>query len=460
MREFELVIDEALRNGLSPEQMTPDNLQVLYKAYGFRCGKIGLEKYSVLTNPLDGVVDTDSNWPYPVVFSGELYNLVYVRDLTAGEDRIYSFNDDFTAPTLIATIDHAVIGIGTLPEVVDFGEYLFLTNGVAMVYYDVATTTWQKVTSITEVPLMRTICNFKGQAVGGHIESAWYDCDETYYVWSNIGSMDFTLSRYNEAGYRRDPYGGEVVHTRRLGDTVVGYSTEGIILLFPAEQTFGTKEIYDTGILNRGAQAGSLSKHVFVDADCNIVEITSEGIKELGYAHLIRPLSTEDVIVNYDPLTKDFYIGNSEITYLLSSTGLTEIQQHPSTVFKIAKQSYCIPDTEDDDFRPLIIGESFNFGYAGQKTVFALEADYFNGSTAMMGVDLSYDMNSWIESQFSRLNDQGTTSYIAAGNQFRIKLKFDIISDGFRISYMKARYKMTDLRGIRGVYAPPPRGQS
>ena len=27
------------------------------------------------------------------------------------------------------------------------------------------------------------------------------------------------------------------------------------------------------------------------------------------------------------------------------------------------------------------------------------------------------------------------------------------------IDYIKVRYKMTDLRGIRGVYAPPLRGQ-
>jgi hypothetical protein len=57
------------------------------------------------------------------------------------------------------------------------------------------------------------------------------------------------------------------------------------------------------------------------------------------------------------------------------------------------------------------------------------------------------------------VNNMGIASITAAGNFLRFRMTFGTLYNGFKISYMKVRFKMTDLRGIRGVYAPPPRGQ-
>jgi len=78
-----------------------------------------------------------------------------------------------------------------------------------MIYWNTISNAWHKIVTSPTIPMMRTVCNFKGQAVGGGVLSPWYDCDETFYVWSKIGSIDFTPDQDNESGYRRCPYGGK-----------------------------------------------------------------------------------------------------------------------------------------------------------------------------------------------------------------------------------------------------------
>lgn len=462
MREFELIIDEALKKGLAPEAVVPLNSQWLYECLGFRCGRLGLEAFVEGTNPLPSTVDMYYNWPFPQMIMGDAWNILVIRDSVSDEDIVYLVSADMTTITHIFTIDALTFGNGALMEVADFGEYAFMTNGVIMIYWDTALASWIPTIATPTIPLMNTICNFKGQGVGGGVRSTWYDCDETFYIWSKIGNMDFTSEQDNEAGYRRCPYGGTVYHTRRLGDGVIGYSSKGITLLFPVESpvtTFGFKMLINVGILNKGAMNGDENRQVYVGTDLVVREVTKEGIKELGFKHLMDNLDNEDIIVSYDKSKRDFYIGNSEKTYLLSEYGMTEIQQHPSTVWRIDPDKvHILPDTVDD-FYPLITSEAFDFGYKGQKTIQTIETDAFLMEDPYAAVDYAFDQNVWGSSSFKPINNMGIATVPSAGNLFRFKVRFNTVYDLFRISYIKSRYKMTDLRGIRGVYAPPLRGQ-
>jgi len=462
MREYELIIDDALKNGLSPEIITPFNTQVLYKCLGFRCGRLGLEAYKELNNPLPITVDMMYAWPWPQMMNGEKYNILVIRDDFSEEDIVYEISDDNSTATVIFIIDALSYGKGTLMEVADFGKYLFMTNGVIMIYWDVDINDWRKVTVHDNIPMMRTICNFKGQAFGGNVVSSWHDCDETFYIWSKIGEMDFTPTLRNTEGFRRCPYGGEVMHVRRLGDNIIGYSDKGITLIMPVNSpvtTFGFVEVYDKGIINRGAQDGSLKDHLFVDKDYNLVRILSKELpKVLGYQSQMQELEGEDIIVKYDTRLDDYYIGNSTKTFLLSSKGLTEIPQHPSALWMRGKESYIIPDTVND-YEPEIITEKFNMEFSGEKTSTTIETDAINHTEPKAGVDYAYELGNVSIGEYNPINNMGIASITTASNFFRIKLKFNSILESFRISYMKLRYKMTDLRGIRGVYAPPPRGQ-
>ena len=462
MREYELIIQDALKNGLTPFDITPFNTQILEELLGFRCGRAGLERYIALDNPLPAIPDMYYNWPFPQFITGERYNFLIVRDLFAHEDRIYSISDDHLTVTFMFAVDELTFGVGTLMEVADFGLYAFMTNGVIMIYWDVGLGDWNEVIASANIPMMRTVCNFKGQAVGGNIVSVWHDCDEKYYVWSNIGEINFNLGRKNEAGYKRDPYGGEVYHTRRLGDNVIGYSSKGVTILSPVSSpaaTFGFTEVSDIGLINRGAINGNFDRHVYVGEDYILREVTKQGVKELGYKTFMKNLKGEDIIVSYEPSNKDFYIGNSKKTYLLSPHGLSEVTQHPSTVWRRDSDSHLLPDTIDTD-KPVICTGIFDMGYKGQKTVVSMETDAMPVEGSEAGIDWANDLSSWGMEHYKPINNMGIAAITAAGNMFRFRLRFETFYEVSMIGYLKVRYKMTDLRGIRGVYAPALRGQA
>ncbi len=467
MREFELIIDEAFAKGLSPEDNPPTNSQLLKECLGYKCSGGALEAAKILTNPLPSALSLDYVWPYPQLIVGEGYNILIVRDGISGNDTIYMVSDDHQTLTQLFEVS-GIIYSPTLMEIADFAEYIFMTNGAIMIYWDARSAVWQRIGDSDIIPSMRTVANFKCQAVGGCILSDWYDCDETFYVWSKIGSMDFTPGNDNEAGYRRCPYGGTVYHTRRLGDAIIGYSSKGITSIFPASSktleygtgaTFGFNELGGVGLINRGAVNGSLQRQVFVGSDYILREITSEGSKELGYQRYMKELAGEDIIVSYDDAEGDFYIGNSSKTFLLSKQGMTEVLQHPSAVWKLNGGVHMLPDTVDGD-EPYICTEIFDMSYRGSKTVFSIESDASLWVIpGVAGVDWSNDSMNWGTEIYKPINSEGIAFNIVAGHGLRFRLKFGSILENAKISYMKVRYKMTDLRGIRGVYAPPPRGQ-
>ena len=456
MREYEVTIDKALTKGLAPEPL-PINAEFLYQCLGFRCGKARLEPHILLTDPIPVTVDKYYDWPFPQFFVGDAFNILVIRDTVNQQDSVYSVSADHLTVTHIFDVDELTFGKGTLMEYADFGEYAIMMNGVIMIAWDPTLGVWVPSLATATVPLMKTICNYKGQAVGGGIVAGtWHDCDETFYIWSRIGAMDFTPEQSNEAGYRRCPYGGVIQNVRRLGESVVGYSSKGVTILhtIPEPATLGFKEICEIGIINQGAINGSLARHIFIGEDYSVREVTVKGMTELGYQSYIEQLIGEDIIVSYDPSRQDFYIGNSTKTFLLSSYGMTEVLQHPSAVWRSNNASYMIPDIVDSSL-PIITTEPLDMGYAGQKTTSTIESDAMVVDSPEAGVDHTNDNNLWGIATFKPINNQGIATVIASGNAFRVSLRFSEIHNNTRISYIKARFKMTDLRGMRGIYAPP-----
>lgn len=343
MREFELTIDEAFTKGLRPERRVPRNSQVLTECLGFRIGKYGIEGSRTILNPIPPTVDLFYNWPFPQFIKGERYRFLIVRDHINLEDAVYSLNADYSIATHIFSVDELTFGLGTLMEVADFGHYAFMTNGVIMIYWDTTIPDWHEIVASATIPMMRTVCNFKGQMIGGCVLSDWFGCDETFIVWSKIGHADFTPDKRNESGYRRDPFGGEVYHVRRLEDNVVVYSSKGITMMHPVSgpaSTFGFKELHDVGLANRGAVNGNLKEHLFVDVDHYVWKLNKGGLTRLGYQEYIDNLVYGDIIVNYDSDEGDFYISaaDSPVTSMPTTSA-------PTTIVTTSPPTTCPPTT-------------------------------------------------------------------------------------------------------------------
>jgi hypothetical protein len=117
-----------------------------------------------------------------------------------------------------------------------------------------------------------------------------------------------------------------------------------------------------------------------------------------------------------------------------------------------------IPDTEDSA-KHYFCTEIFDMGFKGLKTVFGIETDAMPIVDGEAGIDWAHDLITWDMEHYKPINNMGVASPIVSGNLFRFRLRFGAIYEGSRIGYIKVRYKMTDLRGLRGVYAPGLRGQ-
>ena len=456
MREYELVIDEALKGGLNSSDDTPTNTQTLTECFGLRLGLSGLEAYKYADNPL--LVQLSYSHPFPQYIQGNTYDFLISRSTADQLLYIYTVSDN--TPTLITTIDEKVYGLGGLFTLADFGRYIFLTNGLVSIIYDVTSGAFTTMTYSSTIPLIKHVTNFKGQMFGGNVNSSWYDCNSHYYIWSNIGNLNFTINQQNEAGYRICPFGGEVLGVKLLGDSLIGYSSKGIVEITPVIEpttSFKFSPIQSTGLLNEGALAGDITKHVFISNDHYLYTITNKGISMLGYRQYMTRLIDDKVVISYDKLNKDFYISDGTTAFLLSPKGLTEIPQTPSTVWSDSNNVYMLPDTLSNPL-PYLTTAPFDMGYSGQKTTFVVESDAYGFNSAFAIVNI-FNQGSWKSLNYQQLNDMGVSTNIASSNLFKFTLNFSDITKEFNISRITVRYKMTDLRSIRGVYAPPIRGQ-
>jgi archaellum component FlaG (FlaF/FlaG flagellin family) len=94
-------------------------------------------------------------------------------------------------------------------------------------------------------------------------------------------------------------------------------------------------------------------------------------------------------------------------------------------------------------------------GYAGQKTITTIETDAMVVDEPEVEIDYSNNLTTWASTLYKPMNNQGISAITISGNAFKVNIRFAEIHNNTRISYIKVRFKMTDLRGMRGVYAPP-----
>lgn len=453
MREFETIIDY-ISKGLRPRGRSSRNVEGLTECYNLRCGSRGLEFYQPLTDPLSNI-NLKPSWPFPQLLNSNKYRFLIIRDSAAGEDLIYEVASDWSL-TLILAVDVVTFGTGFRWSVADFDEYVLLTNGVVMVYRDTVADAFIPTLTLTNTPRCNTVCDFKGQLIGGAVRSSWYDGDTSSIIWSDIGSISCTPDEKNEAGFRRHPYEGEVYQVMRLGDNVIVYGSRGVMAMRPAQQTFQFVELYDKGIYSRYAAGGDKHQQVFVDEKGFVFRLDQNlKLEKLGYEEFTQQMG--DIVISYDDEELDFYLSDGVRSYLLSEQGLSEIGESPSSILCEDGLLGLFVDLEDDDVR--LTTDLIDMGYRGQKTSEVVEVGVFTDGLVKVGIDWRIDKkDSLSRTDLVEVNNQGVVAIRVVGTEFRVHLECSNF-DGFDLDYLKLRYKMTDMRSIRGVYAPPPRGQ-
>ncbi len=473
MREFEYIFDRGLMNGVRKTKRSRVKDQQIIEAYNFQLGQDGLEPYSsieIVTAWADLISSTDElARQMPTVFNGSKYSymsrFIEATDTTA----LYSINSSTLAVSSINT--H--LGTEVLSSVADFGDYAVFAGSGRMVVVDKISSTVTAFVDSADMPNMQTCCNFRGQLVGGNIGSAslWQGATGTNrIVFSEIGSIlmqhldgsgDLKGTTSLVAGDTFIPTGHEIRKVLPLLDHVIVYTTGDIWALTPVIEptpAFKLTQIASTGIEHSRAVDGGLSRHLLVDytGDVWIIGNDLKPVRQ-GYKEFFADYS-DDVTVVFDQGTDEWRINTADDAYVCANGGLTSCYQKLSGIYGSASY-YMAVGIEDDDRSGRIVTDSIDFGYRAIKTVHGIELGIDNSARTLAGFDVRYSTKeTFRRMRLNRVNSIGQSAEPQSGTDFRIVVSFDQYQDAW-LDWIKLRYKMSDMRGLRGVYAPAPRGQ-
>lgn len=455
MREFEYTIDEHFKNGLRPEESNPVNGPYLVELRNARPATLGLEPYIPVTLPYDSdqayyINDDVVIWPFPQVF------FCKKRTLVGTKERMYSVDATGKLISLFSFDSEERW------DLADYGDYMVAAKDGSKVMTRAVTGGWG---SSTSLPLCKTLVDLNGQLVIANL-SAWGDwtgLGERHFAWSDIGSAVFSLDRKNEAGYREHDFTGPIVQVVRQGSAAILLGYNGISVIRPVVDpapTFAYKNISSLGLYNKGAIAGDGDlEHCFLGANGDAYKIGNNfAVTRLGYKEYLAQLSNDTVVVLFDSSTGDYYFSDGVKSFLLSPSGMAEIFQRITSLEFFNGVKYGV-SSDDSDSSFLAVTDRMDFGLRGRKSIECIELSCQGSGSFSAAIDWrtgpsdSFQRTSWVP-----VNDQGVANIKISATEFRFAFKCSSYTDAF-LSSAKVRFKMEDMRSVRGIYAPPPRGQ-
>ena len=453
MREYEYEIEEHFQNGLRPDESNPTNGPYLVELWNARPSTLGLKPYEATVLPYNSeqsyyITDHRVIWPFPQVFFTKKYRFVGTK----------------------ATMYQVTNGILTSLfgydseerwDLADFSDYIVAAKDRTKLMVRSISGGWGDTTAM---PKAGTVENMNGQLFLGNLASwsSWTDLTERYLAWSDIGSAAFTLDRRNEAGFREHDFTGPVVEVKKLGNLCVVYGYNGISVFRPVVEpapTYAYKNIASIGIYNKGAVAGDDKEHCFVGSDGHIYKINEQlEVARSGYQEFILELDNGTVVVLHDPGEGDYYFSDGVRSFILTPKGMCEIFQRISTLTRYNGVKYGVSsDATDTTF--LAVTDRMDFGLRGRKTVECIELSASGDGDFSVAIDWRNGPSEvFTRSDWAPVNDQGVATIRISATEFRFAVKCSDYSDAF-LSSAKVRFKMEDMKSIRGVYSPPPRGQ-
>jgi hypothetical protein len=353
--------------------------------------------------------------------------------------------------------------IGGFWDFVDFASFIILTNGSTIVFIDHTTDPDNPVIatmlSSATFPRCKTYCNFKGQIIGGNVQTTWHDCGTGSIVWSKIGSADFTPDVAMEAGYKVDMgMPGEIHKIKRFGKGFATYGDNGIVYSEPIDWNvavykglpFGFVDVMSVGIPSIKAVNGDDKEHVFVDKLSRVWRWAGQDPPQLlDYREYIEEMTLADVVVSFDPAERDYYISDGDIGYLLTPNGLSQIHQLPTSVFRYNGVKYGLADS-DAETGFVLETDTIDFKNRGGKTLVAVEIGGSNGAAIRGRIAWKSNMiGDFTYSPTKLVNPNGVFYPRVTADEFRVRLLSDSAA-ALQIDYMNLRYNLTDNRSARG----------
>lgn len=260
--------------------------------------------------------------------------------------------------------------------------------------------------------------------------------------WSDIGSLNFTISKSNVAGERPLDWKGFVYHLKKLKSKVVAYGQGGVSFLIPVDNVYSLQTIYRVGVKNKGAVAGNEDIHFFVDS-LNQLWKLDQDLERLDYSEYISNM-TDSIILSYDIENRLLYICDGVIGYVYGvdtkSFGLG-----PANITGIGSPYFVSSDNIEI---PLfeICTDTYDFGTRKSKTIQSVEV----GSNLTNHLYVSVDYRTNHQSDFKQIswflvNPDGKAYPKCYGVEFRFRIK-SLTYEQFKLDYIRVKGYINDLR--------------
>jgi len=169
----------------------------------------------------------------------------------------------------------------------------------------------------------------------------------------------FRLWKRNQFGKMKMPFHGKVQRLAQIGKVMAVFGADGVNYLYPTKvdsETFGLGFFsglpsgIGTGPNARGCSGGDEHSQLMLDATGDLYLFYGDGnAQRLEYKNVFGSWTTrDDVVISKNPFEKEFYICNTNESWLLTETGLCECPKRPGSVTFHGLGAMSVYETDSD----------------------------------------------------------------------------------------------------------------
>jgi hypothetical protein len=390
---------EMLNAGMRPEAWSARDTPFLTNCRNRRPSPDGARLFHSLTAPISdaaitGLGETKS-WPYPIYFRGRSVTLL------AFETTIYEW--DGAAWNLIDTKDADDATGATSKSLTAGSDWHFLDMGPTWMLFNISTVVWKtgrstNVWAADDINIFSGIAHKHARALmGGFFPASFYarvdwptywaglrtntlpadysslpatGMDKNWVRWSaylapdlldlldathlQTGDVAKDLKWRNDAGGMALPWQGSMLGFAELGDGVVCYGTGGITYLdhiaslkrYAPREFAGLGErlgvyVNPSGLpVSRTHWTGSKNVQYFVDGGDELWRLTPDlQAEHLGHKEWIGELTHDSMLLSYDAMHDELYIGDGTDALMLSGGRMCRPPWQPTRISMAGRHS-------------------------------------------------------------------------------------------------------------------------
>lgn len=281
--------------------------------------------------------------------------------------------------------------------------------------------------------------------------------------WSDIGDIDFRITRENIAGNSYMQWLGDVYQIKKLGNNAIVYGSGGITKLTPAGRYYSQEELPVPGIKGKLAIGGDDSTHYFVSQSGDLFKLSLEGgLSRIGFRRFLKNLNSL-CCVNYMASRQEVFITDGVRGFHLTESGLGgcvplisgagsyfEFDYLVGTPIDRATVNYSMltyrrNEADSTSDKAYFETDIISFNYPGLKalTTIVVHGTVTANSKARLAVDYG---KGWVYTKWKKIHNSGYCHFGTTGENFKVQVIDVPVVEELQVTVQK-----TDKRFVRSI---------